>query len=109
MTIEILYFAGCPSSVPALERVRAALESKHVLAAVRMVEVYDQEDAVARRFLGSPTIQVDGQDVEREARSRRDFGFMCRTYRTPSGMTGVPSMQMIMGAISEQLRTQRPS
>ena len=105
MTIEIFYFADCPNSVPAFERVRAALESQHILAEVRMVEVYDQEEAAAYRFLGSPTIRVDGKDVEREARSRRDYGFMCRTYSTPSGKTGMPSMQMIMGAISEQVRT----
>ena len=70
-----------------------------------MIEVHDHEDAVARRFLGSPTIQVNGQDVEPDARSRRDYGFMCRTYRTSPGMNGVPSMEMMVGAISEHVRT----
>jgi hypothetical protein len=101
MTIEILYFEGCPNSGPALQRVREALESQHLCADVRMVEVRDQEDAAARRFLGSPTIQVDGQDVERDARSRRDYGFMCRTYPTPFGTSGMPSMQTIVSAIRE--------
>ncbi len=65
-----------------------------------MVEVRDWEEAVALRFLGSPTIRVDGEDIESEARQRRDFGYTCRTYLTPEGPSGVPPMQMIVRAIA---------
>ncbi len=101
MTVEILFFEGCPNSDTVLDLVREVLKSEHITAEVRMVEVRDAQDAVARRFLGSPTIQINGRDVEPEARQREDFGYMCRTYRTASGMAGVPSPQTIIAAVRE--------
>lgn len=105
MTIEILYFEGCPNSDAARSRVHEALAAERVAGDVRMVEVHDAEEAMARRFLGSPTIQVDGRDVEPEARLRRSYGFMCRTYRTTSGLAGVPPMQLVADALRERLST----
>lgn len=99
VVIEILYFDDCPNLDVTVQHVREALEAEQIVADVRLVKVHDQEDAVARRFLGSPTIRVNGQDAERAARSRRDYGLMCRTYQTPSGMSGAPSMQTIVDAL----------
>jgi hypothetical protein len=99
MVIEILYFDGCPNVDVVVQRVREALEVEHVAADVRLVEVHGEEDAIARRFLGSPTIQVNGLDAELAARSRRDFGYMCRTYNTPPGLSGAPSVQTIINAL----------
>ncbi|GAC1403128.1 MAG: hypothetical protein NVSMB64_04240 [Candidatus Velthaea sp.] len=101
MKIEILYFDGCPNSDEALQRVRAALASAGVVADVRMTDIRDADDAVARRFLGSPTIQINGIDAEPEARNRSDYGYMCRTYRTADGAQGVPSLHTLTAAIRE--------
>lgn len=105
MTVEILYFEGCPNSDAAFARVREAVASESAAADVRMVEVRDTDDAMARRFLGSPTIRVDGHDVETDARLRRDYGFLCRTYRTPAGtVDGAPPLQTIIEAIKNAIR-----
>ncbi len=105
MTVEILYFEGCPNSDIAFARVRQALASERAAADVRMVEVRDTDDAMARRFLGSPTIQVDGYDVEPDARLRGGYGFMCRTYQTPGGtVDGAPALQTIIDAIKNAIR-----
>ena len=32
------------------------------------------EQAEALAFLGSPTVQMEGRDIEPEARTRQDFG-----------------------------------
>jgi len=37
-----------------------------------LVETPEQAEALA--FLGSPTVQVEGRDIEPEARTRQDFG-----------------------------------
>ncbi len=108
MTVDILYFEGCPHSEVARDRVREAFASERVAGGVRMVEVSDAQDALARHFLGSPTIQIDGVDVEPEARLRRDYGFMCRTYETPAGLAGVPPLQLVADAIRERLSTALP-
>lgn len=48
------------------------------------------EAAEAERFLGSPTLRVDGRDVEPGAESRTDFGLKCRLYRTAAGQSHAP-------------------
>ncbi|MEO7144953.1 MAG: hypothetical protein ABI165_15760, partial [Bryobacteraceae bacterium] len=54
--------------------------------------------AVHIGFLGSPTVRIDGVDIERSARQRTSFGMMCRTY---DGSGGVPSEELIRRAITE--------
>ncbi len=39
-----------------------------------IVEVRSEEEARERRFLGSPSVHIDGVDVEPQARERDDFG-----------------------------------
>jgi hypothetical protein len=58
--------------------------------------VRDQETAVSIGFLGSPTVRIDGLDVEPSARQRTAFGILCRTYEDSGG---VPSEDLIRGAI----------
>jgi hypothetical protein len=50
---------------------------------VRLVNVETPEDTQRLRFLGSPTIRVNGHDVEPGADQRQDFAYACRIYRTP--------------------------
>ena len=64
MKIEILYFAGCPNHAPAISQVRKALHQEGVTAEMIEVEVKDADRARAAGFPGSPTIRVNGQDVE---------------------------------------------
>lgn len=105
--INILFFEGCLNSGAALERAREAVALEGVAANVRMVEILGTEDAIARRFLGSPTIQVEGEDVEPAARLGRDFGFMCRTYRASDGsVAGAPSL-VIATAIKGRLSAKK--
>jgi hypothetical protein len=107
MQVDILYFEDCPNSDAALDHVRQAIASEGAIADVRMVEIRDTEDAIARRFLGSPTIQIDGEDAESEARRRIDYGFMCRTYRARDGsVAGFPPVDLIAQAIRDRLAVQ---
>jgi hypothetical protein len=59
------------------------------------------EDAARReRFLGSPTVRVDGRDVEPGAAEREDFGLKCRLYQLPSGLGGVPLDEWVLDAVA---------
>jgi hypothetical protein len=64
----------------ALARLRQVLREERVRESVQIIEVDDQEEAVRRRFVGSPTIRINDYDIEPEAASRSDFGLGCRTY-----------------------------
>ena len=96
MKIEVLYFDGCPNHLPATERVRAVVGQEGVSAEVSEIEVKDLSQAKALAFPGSPTIRVNGLDIEPALRGSADTGFACRRY--PGGL---PSEEMIRRALRE--------
>ena len=100
MKIELLYVQGCSRWKSALARLRQVLREKRVRECVQIIEVNDQEEAVRRRFLGSPTIRINDYDIEPEAASRSDFGLGCRTYPDRESVYGVPPEEMIRKALS---------
>lgn len=99
MRIEVLYFEGCPNHEALLPRLDELLDQAAVTTHVGLVEVPDDAAAQRERFLGSPTLRVDGRDVEPGADARSDFGLKCRLYRTPNGLGGLPSDEWISAAL----------
>ena len=94
MQIEVLYFEDCPNHLPTVERIDAVLREEGCTADVREVLVPDVQTAQRVNFLGSPTVRVNGIDIEPAALDRKDFGLMCRRYTG-----GVPSSELIRAAI----------
>ena len=107
LKIQVLYFAGCPNSAPSLSLVREAVLDSGVEAEIAEVEVLSAEEAQELGFLGSPTVRVDGLDVEPGARAATHFGFGCRTYVDAGRRTGTPPAAMLRSAIEEQARRVR--
>jgi len=101
MKVEILYLAGCPNHAPAVERVREVLAQEATPAEVVEIEIEDAAAAQRARFPGSPTIRIDGQDVEHAARLAHGFGFMCRAYIDGGRRVGVPSRELLLAAVRE--------
>ncbi len=63
------------------------------------MEVNSAEDAERHRFLGSPSVRVNGHDVEPGADDLDTFVFACRIYRTADGLRGTPSEKWIQAAL----------
>jgi hypothetical protein len=101
MKVEIFYFSGCPNHVPAVDRVREVLAQEGTPAEMIEVEVKDAATAQQVGFLGSPSIRVNGQDVEPAVRGARAFGMMCRTYIDGGQRAGVPPPDWIRAALRE--------
>src|SRR5438105_4010512 len=99
MLVEILYFEGCPNHVAAHELVERVGAEVGVTIDLRLVEVEHPEDAAAMRFLGSPTIRVDGHDVEPGADEREQFQFACRVYRIRDEFSGQPAAEWVRAAL----------
>lgn len=89
MKVEVLYFEGCPNHAPALEMVRRVLERERIEAEVRSIEVPDEKIAGSLRFLGSPSVRVDGVDIEPGREDESPF-YGCRTYTVEGKTVGVP-------------------
>jgi hypothetical protein len=95
MTIEVLYFDGCPGFAELMPRLRARVGDRPVV----LRQITTPEAALAERFLGSPTVRVDGVDVEPSAATRDDFGLKCRLYATPTGHLHAPDDATLAAAI----------
>ena len=96
MKVQVLYFAGCPNHMPTVDLAREVIAELSLTAEVEEVEVTSGDDAAQLRFLGSPTVLVNGVDIELSARIRTDFGFSCRTYDG----AGVPPREMMLAAVA---------
>jgi hypothetical protein len=96
MRVEILYLDGCPNHSPAVDRLRTVLAGEGLHAEVIEIEVRDESAAKELKFYGSPTIRVNGLDIEASSRQVTETGFACRRY--PGGL---PSEDMIRAAVRE--------
>ncbi len=87
----VLVFDGCPNVQTTLERLREAPEAAGKRdAVVRVLRIDDDPAAHREQFVGSPSVRVDGIDVEPAARVRTDFGLPCRVYAVGERLEGAP-------------------
>jgi copper chaperone CopZ len=106
MKIEILYFDECPNYGATVERVKDALREEHQAAEVLQVNVGDDATAQSLGFLGSPTVRINGIDIEPSARLSKQFGLMCRTYADKAKRVGIPPLDLIQAALRETVAGQ---
>jgi hypothetical protein len=97
--IDVLYVEGCPNYRGALalvERVRAELG---IDAELRITRISDQAAADQARFPGSPTVRVDGHDVEPGSEPPAEFTLACRLYRLEHRFAGQPDERWVREAL----------
>lgn len=99
MKVELLYFEGCPSYQTLLPRLEALLEQEGIEESVELRRIESLEAAEQERFLGSPTVRIEGEDVDPGAGTRSDFGLKCRLYRSEEGASGVPLERWIVDVL----------
>jgi hypothetical protein len=107
MKIELLYFDGCPNHEALLPRLRELLDRAGIAEQPQLMRVESVEHAEREHFLGSPTLRIDGYDVDPGAADREDFGLKCRLYRSDSGIAGIPPDDWILKAV-ENARSSSP-
>jgi hypothetical protein len=99
LTVELLYFEACPNVEAVLALVQHVAADAGITPDLRLVEVTPQ-DVERFRFFGSPSVRVNGHDVEPGADERRTFTFACRVYETPSGLSGQPAREWLRAALT---------
>lgn len=101
MKVELLYFDGCPSHEKAFEILQEVGAEILPDIEIEKINVGDDETARVQEFLGSPSIRINGIDVDPTARESKSYGRKCRIYQTDEGILGWPSKKMIRSAITE--------
>ena len=98
MRVSFLYFEECPSHEQALERLREVMAEEGISSEVEVFEVETEDRARELRFVGSPTIRVDGRDIDPPGDAR--YVLACRAYRLEDDrISPLPSREMIRRAL----------
>jgi hypothetical protein len=99
MKVEFLWFDECPNHEAARGLLLSVVQDLNVQTAVEDIDASDPGDAERLRFPGSPTIRVNGQDIEPDFEDPGDYSPRCRIYFTSAGMAGVPERAWIEQAL----------
>lgn len=101
--VELLWFRDCPNHPAA--RVLLGVLLGELAPGTTVHEIDASEPAIARRhrFPGSPTIRIDGRDVDPSYQDPGDYTPRCRLYRTSGGLGGLPERDWIEATILKSL------
>ncbi len=97
--IVVLGFPGCPNIEPTIQSLTSVAASLQVNAAITCQFVSEADDLTKIGFRGSPTVLIDGADIDPDVRANGECNYGCRLY-APSG---TPSREMISSAILRAL------
>jgi hypothetical protein len=97
--VELLWFAGCPNHLAARRLIQDVVEDRAPNAVIREVDATDPNVAALLQFPGSPTIRVNGRDVEPGFEDPGDYTPRCRLYRTQNGLMRIPPRAWVEGAL----------
>jgi hypothetical protein len=107
--VELLFWDGCPSHPEALADLRAAMADVGLDPDTVLVREVDTDERAGReRFVGSPTIRVDGEDVDPPP-GDEPVGLTCRVYRLRDGrISPTPDPATVREALSNAMTRSTP-
>jgi hypothetical protein len=97
--VEVLITPDCPHRDAAVALARRVCDQLGGYGEARVIEVPDQPAAERLRFLGSPTIRVDGRDIEPGAEWNLEFVHGCRLYQGAHSLSGLPEEDWLRHAL----------
>jgi hypothetical protein len=96
--VSFLYYEECPSHELALGRLHGVMAEEGIRGEVEVLKVETEDQARRLRFVGSPTIRVDGLDIDPPSDSR--YALTCRAFRLEDDrISPLPSKEMIRRAL----------
>jgi hypothetical protein len=75
LKVEILYSEDCPHTPPTIELVRDVARELRFEIDFQVISIGNLEEAKELNFLGSPTVKVNGLDIDPNERSVEFSGF----------------------------------
>ena len=97
--VELLWWSGCPSWQEAVRLVRSEMEAVELdPEALEVREMHTDGEAEREGFVGSPTIRIDGRDVQEPG--DEPVGLTCRVYRLRDGrISALPDREDVRDAL----------
>ena len=101
--IQFFYYEDCPSHDTALERLHSIMDELEISAPVEVTRVETEEQAQTLEFIGSPTIRINGQDID-TVPDDIPYSLTCRAYRRDDGrISPLPPVSRIREALLTSL------
>jgi mercuric ion transport protein len=101
MRVQLLSFGDCPHAPIARDLLLRTLDTFDARAHVEEIDTASPNTPEHLRGWGSPTILIDGVDLESATTHN---GVCCRLYRDAEGRSrGAPSEQLIRDAITRAM------
>jgi hypothetical protein len=109
--VELLWFSECANHATARRMLEEVIADLAPGTPILDLDATDPLTAARVRFPGSPTIRVDGRDIDPSYVDPGDYTPRCRLYRTESGLIGLPERRWIEDALLEEVpnRSAAPS
>ena len=103
MNVTFFYYEDCPSHDRALERLRSVIAEEDISAEIEVIKIETDEQARRYNFVGSPTILIDGRDIDPPSPEAIP-ALTCRAYQLEDGrISPLPPEDMIRRAVRAAL------
>jgi hypothetical protein len=99
LVVEVLHVEHCPNFPAALALVERVVADLGVDAEIRTTMIGDQAAAERARFVGSPTVRVNGHDVDPDGELNAEYTTECRLYWHEHHLAGWPQERAIREAL----------
>lgn len=99
MKVEILTFSGCPTANITADLVLRLCGELGIKDPISFVAIEDEESAREVHFLGSPSVRINGIDVEEARQADQNYGLACRLYSGKQGISGFPPDEQVRAAL----------
>ena len=99
--IDILFIKGCPGYLLTKKYIEEIVFDEAVDAKVSLIQIDNDEDAGKLHFIGSPTVRVEGKDIDEDFKDNKDYGVKSRLYHIEGNPFDHPSKNMLRDAIKK--------
>jgi len=96
--VEILYTDACPFWKETLKTINDVVKELNIVITVKKTRITSEEEARRHRFPGSPTVRINGVDIDPAAKETEGY-IGCRIYLYEGRTYESPSKQMIKSAL----------
>lgn len=103
--VEILYTDQCPFWKETLKLIEEVANDMKAEIAIKKVKISNEKDAKRFKFPGSPTVRVNGVDIDPAAKEVAGY-IGCRIYLFKSSTYEFPPKEMIRSGFERLLRKQ---
>lgn len=98
--IDVQFIGGCPNHRPMVELVAQLAAARGIRVDIREREIRTEAEAHQAQFRGSPTLLIDGRDIESDTAFRGPYALSCRLYDGK----GLPDRRLVETTIENSAR-----